>query len=137
MPHFDKHFTLAEANALIPRIREIFTQINALIEQSYGGLESPFPHPEQLTPGRTNGGQKKQKRSREAILREINDRIAEIADQGIVIQDVYRGLVDFPAFVNGDEVFLCYELNDGDFISFFHAIDAGYAGRKPIPEDLM
>ncbi|MBN2326214.1 MAG: DUF2203 domain-containing protein [Candidatus Omnitrophica bacterium] len=140
MPHFDKHFTLDEANALLPRLQEIFRRVHDLVKEARGGRKPVFENPEKLTAGRTNGKQYKRTsprpRNREEITKEINDLITEIADQGIVIQDIYKGLVDFPAFVNGEEVFLCYELSDGDRVRFFHAIDAGYAGRQPLPEDM-
>src|SRR5690606_13863285 len=133
MTHFDKHFTLQEANSLIPRVREIFSQIQVLI------YEARTPHArnsEQVTYGRVNGNAYKPHRTREDILQEINQLITEITDQGIVIQDVQRGLIDFPAFVEGEEVFLCYELNDGEQILAWHHLNTGYAGRQPIPEDM-
>ncbi len=139
MPHFDKHFTLAEALALLPRIREIFFRIQKLFDEAREGHTIILKNPEELTSGRTNGDQKKFKphRNREEITNEINELVIEIADQGIVIQDVYRGLIDFPAYVKGEEVFLCYELNDGDSINYFHSLDTGYAGRLPLPEDTV
>jgi len=137
MSHFDRHFTLGEANALLPRIREIFQMIHSRLKEAQAGASpiSLSPHP--LTPGRTNGKQTPGRLSHEQIVREIGDWIAEIADNGIVIQDVSRGLIDFPAFVEGEEVFLCYELNDGDTIRYWHSLDRGYAGRRPIPSGML
>ena len=57
--------------------------------------------------------------------------IEGIADEGIQIKDLERGLVDFPHFLGGDparEVFLCWHLGE-DTIEFWHDIDAGIAGR--------
>lgn len=136
MPHFDKHFSYAEANALIPRIQTIFNEIRRLIDEVRKNQGVIFPPPEQLSPGRINGSHKKPRRTQEEITKTINDLITEITDQGIVIQDVYRGLVDFPTFINGDEVFFCYELSDGDSILFYHPLETGYAGRQPIPPDI-
>ncbi|MGC9329297.1 MAG: DUF2203 domain-containing protein, partial [Candidatus Hinthialibacter sp.] len=123
-----------------PRLREIFQRVHALAIEARGTRKPPFENPEKLTAGRANGKQYIRTtpipRSQEEITKEINDLITEIADQGIVIQDIYQGLVDFPAYVNGEEVFLCYELSDGDRIRFYHAIDAGYAGRQPLPENM-
>jgi hypothetical protein len=134
MTHFDKHFTLQEANSLIPRLREIFLEIHNRIDEARSPRTTP---PEEISPGRTNGHTRQPHRTREDILAEINNLITEITDQGIVIQDIQRGLVDFPAFIEGEEVFLCYELADGDEITAWHTLNAGYAGRKPLPEDLL
>ncbi len=136
MPHFDKHFTVNEANALIPRIREIFFQINALIEETRQTSTLLSLNPENLTPGRTNGRAMNQKKSKEEVLKQINSLISEITDQGIVVQDITRGLVDFPAFIDKEEVFLCYELADGDTVQYWHELNAGYAGRNPLPDQL-
>lgn len=138
MPHFDKHFTLAEANSMLPRIREIFDRIHFLLGEARENLKPPLASPAKLTPGRHNGKQHKSHSlpTREEITHEINDLITEITDQGVVIQDIHRGLVDFPAYVHGEEVFLCYEIDDGEIILFWHGFEAGYAGRQPIPEDL-
>jgi hypothetical protein len=48
---------------------------------------------------------------------------------GVQIKDFERGLVDFPHIRDGREVFLCWELHEGD-IEFWHDIDAGYTGRE-------
>ncbi|MBI1388394.1 MAG: DUF2203 family protein [bacterium] len=131
--HFDKHFTVDEANALIPRFREIFTQIHELIVQARG--REPMVRPGVIPHGgRTNGNHAKAVHEREEILKRINELVTEITDAGVVIQDITRGLIDFPAVIEGDEVFLCYELEDGERILYYHGLDAGYAGRKELPD---
>lgn len=134
MPHFDKHFTVEEANELIPRIQEIFRRVHGIFQQTdiikIASDSSPMP----LSHGKTNGKQRNTEEEQKKHLAVINSLITELTDQGIVIQDAVRGLVDFPAFIGGDEVFLCYELTDGDRVKFYHDINVGFGGRKPIPE---
>lgn len=134
MAHFDKHFTLKEAQALLPRFREIFAEIHALVNEARGG--QPSQPPNRFPAPRTNGHHKEKLERRDEILNQINDLVTEITDQGVVIQDITRGLIDFPAFIHGEEVFLCYELTDGDSIQYYHHLTAGYAGRHPIPPDM-
>lgn len=57
-----------------------------------------------------------------------------ILDEGIIIQDVRRGLIDFPAWKGSKEVLLCYELNDGEAIQFWHEVNAGFAGRRELAD---
>jgi hypothetical protein len=45
------------------------------------------------------------------------------------------GLVDFPAMVHGREVFLCWR-SDEDAVAHYHDLEAGFAGRRPIPKEL-
>jgi len=131
---FDKHFTLDEANAMIPHVRRLFDEIRHLMQPLADG-EHPLPSNGN---GNGNGHASKQpanaydewseEKRHEAAYRLLN----ALQQQGIVIQDVERGLIDFPSIQNGREVFLCYELTDGHFIEYFHDLDAGYAGRQKI-----
>ena len=55
----------------------------------------------------------------------------ELAQLGAVLKDDFMGLVDFPAWMDGREVCLCYKLGEAE-ISFWHEVDAGYGGRRPL-----
>ena len=44
------------------------------------------------------------------------------------------GLVDFPSLIEGKEVFLCWK-SDEPALKFYHDVDGGFDGRKPIPEE--
>lgn len=46
------------------------------------------------------------------------------------------GLVDFPAIIDGEEVLLCWR-SDEETIKFYHDFDAGFAGRRKIPEEYL
>jgi hypothetical protein len=72
--------------------------------------------------------------SRHEKIEMVNDLLRELMDRGVVIQDVERGLIDFPALRDGEEVLLCYELCDGERIGFWHGLHDGFAGRRPIQD---
>ena len=57
--------------------------------------------------------------------------MAEFAERDIVLRDLDRGLIDFPAVREGREVYLCW-VDGEDDIAFWHDLDAGYAGRQPL-----
>ena len=78
-----------------------------------------------------------------ARLRFEHDNLAEslktalerIQSTGCVVKDLDAGLLDFPAMINNEEVYLCWRLGE-DRIRFYHRQDEGFSGRKPIdPED--
>jgi hypothetical protein len=50
--------------------------------------------------------------------------------------DFSFGLVDFPAVIDGEPVHLCWR-DDEPTLRFYHPPDAGFAGRRPIPEHLL
>ena len=65
----------------------------------------------------------------------IRDALEKIHSTGCVVKDLESGLLDFPARINGEAVYLCWRLGE-DRIRFYHAQDEGFAGRKPLdPRD--
>jgi hypothetical protein len=80
------------------------------------------------TPG--NGGGSAGKQLGEAFNR-LQSGIAEFQEREIVLRDLDRGLVDFPAIREGREVYLCW-VEGEDQIAFWHELDAGYAGRQEL-----
>ncbi len=66
---------------------------------------------------------------------ELDDLLQELQDLGCTYKDwsFSTGLVDFPAMIDGEEVLLCWR-SDEPAIVYYHSVEAGYPGRKPIPE---
>ena len=69
------------------------------------------------------------------LIKQIKDALDRIHATGCVVKDLETGLVDFPAVIKNEEVYLCWRLGE-DRIRFYHRQDEGFAKRKPIdPED--
>jgi hypothetical protein len=74
-----------------------------------------------------------------ARVRFDRDRLAEslraaldrISSTGCVVKDLEIGLLDFPALINNEEVYLCWRLGE-ERIRFWHRQDEGFTARKPI-----
>ena len=49
----------------------------------------------------------------------------------IVLRDLERGLIDFPAIREGREVYLCFEEGE-DEIGYWHDPETGFDGREPL-----
>jgi len=130
MAQFTKHFTVQEARAALPELRRKLIRINDLVAEIHKrAVDSENAAPIVRQNGRgpvvdASGPQ-----------RELAQRLLdEIADAGIQIKDLGRGLVDFPHFLNEDpahEVFLCWHLGE-DTIEYWHDIEAGYSGRQKL-----
>jgi hypothetical protein len=56
---------------------------------------------------------------------------ARLAEAEIVVRDPARGLVDFPSLRDGQEVYLCWLIDEPE-IGYWHAPETGFAGREPI-----
>ncbi len=126
---FRKHYTRAEARKLLPDIRRWLRRL--------GTLRSELQKQEAqvtrlLAPGRDVGG-----RAVNAWVRTLADMkslLLEFYCREIQIKDVERGLIDFPAILDGKEVFLCWEQGEDD-IQFWHDLYAGYAGRERLDDE--
>ncbi len=142
-PLFEHHFTLAEANALLPWIAGIFDKVAQLLSEidtdPQPALAGAPSHANGHANGYANGHANGKAGVQEALNAEqkmelVNALLAEILDRGIVIQDPRRRLIDFPAWRGEQEIFLCYEQTDGPVIRAWHGLNAGYAGRRPLDE---
>ena len=122
--HFDKHYTRDEARALLPQIRKWLERLNQLhhvLERQGKQLRALMKE------GHDVGGQTVNDQVR--TLADVQELLAEFQRRQIVIKDLERGLVDFPAIIGGKEVFLCWE-QDEDDVEFWHDLESGYSGRE-------
>src|SRR4051812_9940914 len=62
---------------------------------------------------------------------ELQRAVAELQGADIVVRDVVRGLVDFPALRDGEEIYLCWLVHEPE-IEFWHELNSGFAGRRPL-----
>jgi hypothetical protein len=72
----------------------------------------------------------------EQLTEVMKTALESILSTGCLIKDLDAGLLDFPAVIDNQEVYLCWRLGE-DRIRFYHRQDEGFASRKPIdPRDL-
>jgi hypothetical protein len=121
-----RHYTLEEARAELPWLADHLGAMRAARDrlgdaEARGALANGSPG---------NGGGAPGKQVGEAFV-ELQAAVAELEGREIVLRDLDRGLVDFPALRDGGEVYLCWVDAEPD-ISFWHELDAGYAGRQPL-----
>ncbi|MDB6125615.1 MAG: hypothetical protein JWQ71_4608 [Pedosphaera sp.] len=123
---FQKHYTREEARALLPQIRQWLDQLVLLrtdLEKNNRRVDGL------MASGQDQGGDLVNRSIR--LLSEMKTLFLEFQSREILIKELERGLIDFPAIIGGREVFLCWEKGDAD-IEFWHDIDSGYAGREPL-----
>jgi len=121
---FSIHYTREEARRLLPQIEEWLQKLTHL----NGRLQKLSTRVQQLmASGHDRGGATVEEYLKaQSTCLEI---FGEFERRQILVKDLSRGLVDFPAILGGREVFLCWERGEED-IEFWHEIDAGYAGRE-------
>jgi hypothetical protein len=124
----ERHYTLAEASELLPRVAELVTRMRSARDR-LGDREAREALSEA---GPTNGGGNPGRTVSEAFV-ELRDSMAELQALEVVLRDLDRGLLDFPSLRDGQEVYLCWQEGE-DAIEFWHEPEAGFAGRRPIDD---
>jgi hypothetical protein len=126
---FTKHYSVAEARAAIPLLRNHFAGIHSCRQRMINAEQALQTLTEKT--GGDIGGAAADELARATI--EFRLGILRIHRMGILIKDIDRGLVDFPHLRDGEEVLLCWELEEDD-IEFWHDLQSGYAGRERLQE---
>jgi hypothetical protein len=121
-----RHYTPEQANAALPWVEE---QIERLRSARLGLVDEEARDAlAEATP--TNGGGQPGRVISEAFL-ELRAALTELQAQEVVLRDLDRGLVDFPALREGREIYLCW-VEGEDSVDWWHELEAGYAGRQPL-----
>jgi hypothetical protein len=123
-----KHFSLSEAQSLIVKIKPLAEELVALKtkldekgfdiyrHQYFGGTG---PNGERFFPPE---------------LERLVSILKSFDSLGVLVKGIEQGLVDFPHLrSSGEEVYLCFKA-DEDEIRFWHTVDGGFTGRKPLAD---
>jgi hypothetical protein len=121
-----RHYTIEEARAELPWVAERLVAMRAARER----LTDADARRALATGTPGNGGGSLGKQLGEAFS-ELQAGVGAFSEREIVLRDLDRGLIDFPAIRDGREVYLCWIDGEQD-IGFWHELDAGYAGRQEL-----
>ena len=130
-----KYFTPHEVEALIPELTEIVGRLmdtHGELGEVRAALRQE-QHRIMLVGGGILDQETWRERTRrlEELTRQVQQGIGAILKLGGVPKDLGMGLVDFPYLVNDQEVNLCWRFGETT-IEFWHGLDEGYTGRKPL-----
>lgn len=133
-----RYFTLQEAESLIPLVKErleaaisakaIVSEIDGEMHDlstrvtMLGGIEVD---PDQIA---------RRKLERISLVRLIEESVQQIQNSGCLVKDLDMGLLDFPALLNGQEVYLCWKLGESR-IEWWHSTQEGYSARRRIMDE--
>jgi hypothetical protein len=135
-----RYFTLAEARAALPVVgRSIREAVQA--KAHYAEAEKAIQDLVQriLIMGGINvdtvaaEAWKSQYDSNAQTLKDSMDRIEDL---GVLVKDLDIGLVDFPTLFGGEEVYLCWRMDEDD-IDHWHGVNEGFNGRRPIDKHFV
>ena len=120
-----KYFTPQEATLTLPLVRRIVEDIliaGKILRQLVNSLQHSVDGNPEF----------------ERQVQQINHYFAELEELGCLYKDwnFSIGLVDFPAIIDGQTVHLCWKSDEPD-LQYYHEIEDGFSGRKPIPNELL
>jgi len=130
-------FSEGEANVLIPQLEEIFLlldpklarlrELKELVEDS----EAYYGEDLTAAPARDRESYADLLQEQSDLDRSVQADIDAVLALGCEVKDVHRGLVDFPARIGNEVVYLCWQRGE-DRIAWWHTLGSGFAGRKPL-----
>lgn len=123
-----RHFTLEEARAALAEVRPLSEELVNLKEtldrrgydiRRHGYFGGTGPNGESYFPPE---------------LERLVEALRRLEAMGVIVKGIGQGLVDFPHVRrSGEEVYLCFRAGES-YIAYWHSIDEGFAGRRPIAE---
>ena len=123
-----RHYTSQQAAAAIPWVAERIERLR----QAREGLNDEEAREALAEAGPLNGGGGAGRVISQAFM-SMRTALNELREHEVVLRDLDRGLVDFPALREGREVYLCW-LEGEDEIRFWHEPEAGFDGRQPLED---
>ena len=120
----DRVFTVLDANAELPELRE---RLPRLREARLGLIASS----ERITDAVASDGGGVAGSDWFRHQETLKTEVEYLSDRGILLRDPDTGLIDFPAERDGEHVFLCWRLGEGD-VEYYHGVHSGFGGRKPL-----
>jgi hypothetical protein len=129
-----RYFTPDEANEALRELRPLAEEMVALRREL---VEAQAERASLGAQVGTNGGDLTPSDFADADERleqaasELARCVERIQADGVLVKDLDRGLLDFPARREGEEILLCWHVGE-DEIRFWHGTDEGFAGRKPL-----
>lgn len=122
-----RYFSVEEANQVVRQIQPLLSEILEIRQRVLERRPELIPLLQKV---RGNGGNRQ---ASELVneFRRLEELVGLIQASGAIVKDINQGLIDFPHWRDGREVYLCWQFGE-DEIRYWHEIDAGYAGRQPL-----
>ena len=130
-----KLFTVDEANATLPLVRAIATDLATLSREVIDRRERLATLHSSRLPSKTRDAYSEELAQIEDELNKDSERLHEYVEElralGVEPKNGPEGLIDFPCEMDGHVVYLCWKLGESEVLHW-HEIDAGFRGRQPL-----
>jgi hypothetical protein len=121
----ERYYTVEEANALTGRLRQVLVRIRQARDVIVGSAE-------RIKEGAVADGGGQEGSAVWDAARTLRRDVEALSAASIVLRDADTGLFDFPSLREGRLVYLCWKPDEEDRVGFWHEVDTGFPGRKPL-----
>lgn len=131
-----RRFTVPEVNQLLPEVTRRWRsalELRGQLRRVHDRLED-----EGISAGEVPDGDADPVVHRDhlvllALRDSLHDELTAIGETGCIVRDLDSGLCDWLGEHGGEDVWLCWRIGE-PALGWYHAIDAGFAGRRPVSE---
>lgn len=128
-----KLFTVDEAEKTLPLVKRIVSDIVKTFDEREKRVIERQKLPLAPTPGSSAEERAFQvEREVENFATEIGRYNEELQAIGVELKDLRIGLIDFFSRYEGRIVYLCWKLDEGETLGYWHDLNNGFRGRQPI-----
>ena len=136
----EKFFSYEEAEAMLPRVEQM---LRAIQDSRQAAMDAEEFISQARTKVMMSGGMipdhaalARHKSDKDRSLEALEAGLQKFQESGVLLKDLETGLVDFPCLVEDHEVYLCWKIGEPR-IGFWHDVEEGFAGRKPVDAKLL
>jgi hypothetical protein len=129
-----KYYTPEEANAALPLVGAIIRDVTELAHE----LRDRHERLSHLRPAEKSGlsdAHREELDQAQAAIDQGKEKMQELEKElkqlSVELKDYFSGLIDFPCWMDGREVYLCWRQGETE-VAHWHEIDAGFAGRQKL-----
>jgi hypothetical protein len=121
-----RHYAPEDANALLPLVGRTVRELREASRRiAAGGLDADLALRAETSGGAWPG------RERAAAAIALSLGFERLEELDVVVRDLERGIVDFPAVMIGREVYLCWQVDEPE-VTHWHGLESGFASRRPV-----
>lgn len=131
MDSVTKLYTAEQADRTLPLVRRIVDDI-VRAHARWREVVDELERERSAAAGDRAEQTRKLERRAVELARDMDGLEEELGDLGIALKDRQIGLIDFPGELDGRQVWLCWRLGE-PAVRYWHELDAGFAGRQPLP----
>lgn len=127
-------FTLEQANAVLPLVRAITTDLANLSREVIERRERLSLLSARRPPASRDMYGEELAQIQEELEKDgqqLQEYVQELRDLGVEPKNGPEGLIDFPSLLDGRIVFLCWKLGEAEVLHW-HELDAGFRGRQSL-----